>query len=112
MKLIMFVLLIGVSSIVLGDSCVKSDEPTAEETLCSQVASALRVDLHALKLLRKSGVENNADVIHYLEWQSDAKQKMLSLYLQKCDCQTRNVNAVMTEFADYWKEYTPKPDGG
>jgi hypothetical protein len=100
MKAMLLLVLVFVSGLVWGEPPC-SDKEEAQETLCSQAASALRVQLHALELLRKNSQADNHEVIHYLELQSEAKKKLLSEFASQRACQTQNVERVVAEFDEY-----------
>lgn len=109
MRYILSALLVLISSLALGDSdCPDRSSDEALDTFCSQTASALRVQLRALKILRKHAETDNSEAIHYLESQASLYRKSLAIYAEKVACQTRNVESVTTEADEYAKAYGPK----
>jgi hypothetical protein len=109
MKIMIAISLMVIGSLAYGDSANECSDNLATETLCSQTASALRIQLHALELLRKYPQDDNHAVIGYLEGQSKGYETTLQLYANKPECQTKNVATVLTDYQRYSSSYETTP---
>ncbi|MDE0840025.1 MAG: hypothetical protein OSB41_13360 [Kiritimatiellae bacterium] len=102
--------LMTLGSLAHGDNPGDCPENLAAETLCSQSASALRVQVRALQLLRKYPHDDSYHVINYLEGQSKGYEKSLRFYANKPEYQTRNVSSALTDYQSYVSAFEAAPN--
>lgn len=92
------------SASALSSDCLQSDE--VYELYCNQIASGMRVKLHALDSLRRNAKEQAVDAITWLEETIKTDQVTLKAVSEKKACRTNNVKSASQQAEEYFSKYS------